>query len=118
MGDIIKFPKAPVFDLTVFALPYTDDRIAAAQAIGQDAANKSFDQMRALFGGADGMQIVSRLIAQAPAALRKGGLLIFEFGLGQLHAVEGAVSRTPSLTLLDVKHDLQDIPRTAVVQRT
>lgn len=52
MGDIIKFPKAPVFDLTVFALPYTDDRIAAAQAIGQDAANKSFDQMRALFGGA------------------------------------------------------------------
>jgi release factor glutamine methyltransferase len=110
--DLLEGLPAP-FDLIVANPPYVP--LADSPELAPEV--RQFEPPRALFGGADGMQIVTRLIAQAPAALRKGGLLIFEFGQGQLGAVERAVSRTPLLTLLDVKHDLQDIPRTAVVRR-
>jgi release factor glutamine methyltransferase len=110
--DLLEGLPVP-FDLVVANPPY----VPTADAAELPPEVRQFEPSRALFGGTDGMQIVTRLIAQAPAALRADGLLIFEFGSGQLDAVEAAVERTPSLTLIDVKHDLQDIPRTAVVRR-
>ena len=71
----------------------------------------------ALFAGEDGMRIVRRLVEEAGAALASEGVLIFEFGAGQEPAVGSALSHAPGLTLLELKHDLQDIPRAAVVQR-
>ena len=70
------------------------------------------------FAGEDGLQIVRRLVVQAAAALARDGIFVFEFGAGQDQAVEAIVEAVPSLTLLDVKHDLQDIPRAAVAQKT
>ena len=110
--DLLEDLPAP-FDLVVANPPY----VPTADAADLAPEVRQFEPPRALFGGTDGMQIVTRLIAQAPAALRKDGLLLFEFGSGQRDAVEAAIGRTPSLTLVDVKHDLQDIPRTAVVRR-
>jgi release factor glutamine methyltransferase len=71
----------------------------------------------ALFAGKDGLAIIRRLVHQSTGRLRRGGLLIFEFGLGQADAVRELISQTPGLTMLDVKQDLQGIPRTAVVSR-
>ena len=101
------------FDLIVANPPY----VPTGDAAELQPEVRQFEPPRALFGGPDGLQIVTRLIAQAPASLGADGLFIFEFGVGQLDAVERAIARTPSLKLLDVKHDLQDIPRTAVVRR-
>lgn len=111
--DLLDDLPAP-FDLIVANPPYVPQGDATELA----PEVRQYEPPRALFGGTDGLQIVTRLVTQAPAALRKDGLLIFEFGLGQLDAVTTAIGRTPSLTLLEVKHDLQDIPRTAIVRRT
>lgn len=76
-----------------------------------------FEPSAALFAGEDGLDIITRLVAEAPRLLASAGLLMFEFGLGQADAVRGIVSRVPSMTLIDVKRDLQGIPRVAVATR-
>jgi release factor glutamine methyltransferase len=72
----------------------------------------------ALFGGGqDGLALVERLVREAPPLLRPGGHLIFEFGFGQEVEVEALVESAPSLTLLELKRDLQGIARTVVSRR-
>jgi len=71
----------------------------------------------ALFGGRDGLRLVSRLVAAAPARLRPGGYLIFEFGYGQDVEIEALVDEHPDLELIGLRRDLQGIARTAVARR-
>ncbi len=72
----------------------------------------------ALFGGDDGLQMVERVVREAPPLIREGGYLIFEFGFGQEVEVEALVRRSRALTLLDLKRDLQGIARTVIARRT
>jgi release factor glutamine methyltransferase len=72
----------------------------------------------ALFAGDAGLSVIPRLLTASAAHLNPGGVLILEFGFGQADAVETLIERTPGLKLLDVRSDLQGIPRTAVVQRS
>ena len=62
-------------------------------------------------------RVVTRLVAEAPSRLSRGGFLVFEFGLGQDVEVEEVLDRTPDLTLLELRRDLQGIARTAIAQR-
>lgn len=110
--DLLDGVSGP-FDLIVANPPY----VPTGDGADLQPEIRQFEPPRALFGGSDGLQIVTRLITQAPYALREDGLFIFEFGIGQRAAVEAAIGRTSSLKLVEVKHDLQDIPRTAVVRR-
>jgi release factor glutamine methyltransferase len=71
----------------------------------------------ALFGGVDGLTMLSRLVAGAPAHLRSGGWLIFEFGLGQDVEIEQLLDEAPALELVDVRRDLDGIARTVVARR-
>jgi release factor glutamine methyltransferase len=73
----------------------------------------------ALFGGGDeGLNMLTRVIGEAPALIRPGGFLMFEFGLGQEVEVERLLTASPQLALLDLKRDLQGIARTAISRRT
>jgi release factor glutamine methyltransferase len=71
----------------------------------------------ALFGGADGLRIVTRLVESAPAHLRPGGWLVFEFGYGQDVEVEQLVRASASLELVEIRRDLDGIARTVVARR-
>jgi len=102
------------FDLIVSNPPY----VPTTQVKSLQPEVREFEPPAALFAGEDGMQIVRRLLKQAADALAPEGILIFEFGVDQEPFVGNALSRVPSLTLLELKHDLQDIPRAAVVQRS
>ncbi|MFN7915959.1 MAG: peptide chain release factor N(5)-glutamine methyltransferase [Vicinamibacterales bacterium] len=101
------------FDLIVANPPY----IPAGEEKTLQPEVRDFEPAGALFAGADGLRIISRLVLDAVPALAPEGLLIFEFGAGQDVAVEQLIDDVPALTLLEVKHDLQDIPRAAVVQK-
>ena len=72
----------------------------------------------ALFGGQDGLGLISRLVADAPSRLRPGGSLVFEFGLGQDVEIEALIASASQLTLVDTRRDLQGIWRIAVARRT
>jgi len=72
----------------------------------------------ALYGGADGLDLIVRLVDDAPSRLTAGGHVIFEFGLGQDVEIEEIIERQPQLTLIELRRDLQGIARTAVARKT
>jgi release factor glutamine methyltransferase len=70
----------------------------------------------ALFGGADGLGVIRRLLAQAPDRLRPGGHLIFEFGFGQDEWIEELIAETSRLACVGLRRDLNGIARTAIAK--
>jgi release factor glutamine methyltransferase len=110
-SDLLAGVSGP-FDLIVANPPY----VPAADAPTLQPEVRTFEPPAALFAGQDGLVIIRRLVRDASAALGPDGVLIFEFGAGQADAVSAIVDSVASLTLVDVRHDLQDIPRAAVVQ--
>jgi release factor glutamine methyltransferase len=101
------------FDLIVSNPPY----VPSTDAPSLQPEVRKYEPPGALFAGEDGLQVVRRLLADAPRMLADDGVLIFEFGAGQETGIERALQRTPLLSLLEIKRDLQDIPRAAVIAR-
>jgi release factor glutamine methyltransferase len=112
-ADLLSGIAGP-FDLIVANPPY----VPTVDARTLQPEVREFEPPSALFAGEDGLQIVRRLVKDAPGALGPEGVLIFEFGAGQDRGVERAVAAVPGLRLLELKRDLQDLPRAAIVQRT
>ncbi|MEI7821154.1 MAG: peptide chain release factor N(5)-glutamine methyltransferase [Verrucomicrobiota bacterium] len=76
-SDLLSAAEAP-FDLIVANLPYIPTgELAALQPEVQR------DPRAALDGGADGLDLIRRLLPQAAAKLRSGGTLALEVGLDQ-----------------------------------
>jgi release factor glutamine methyltransferase len=70
----------------------------------------------AVYGGEDGMEGLRRVLEDSVPRLAPGGWLVMEFGCGQDDAVVELLKATPALTLVKVRGDLQDIPRTLVAR--
>jgi len=101
------------FDCVVSNPPYV--RQSDRETMQPDV--REYEPQEALFAGADGLDVIGRLIAEAPDHLKDGGRLLFEFGFGQLEAVKKLVESTPALVLVQVLHDLRKIPRVAVAEK-
>jgi release factor glutamine methyltransferase len=69
----------------------------------------------ALAGGPDGLSIIRRLLLEARPFLRPGGHFVFEVGFEQSAAVEKLIDLRV-WKLIEIRPDLQRIPRTFVVQ--
>ncbi|MEO1172389.1 MAG: peptide chain release factor N(5)-glutamine methyltransferase [Myxococcota bacterium] len=81
-------------------IPEGDPRVAAGVHHHEPAS--------ALYSGPDGLDVIRRLVAQAPSQLRPHGLLAFEIGAGQVRAVSDML---PEVRFVE---DLQGISRIAV----
>lgn len=101
------------FDAIVSNPPYVreDDRADIQQEV-------RFEPARALFAGADGLDVIRRLLPSAAACLAPGGPLMFEIGFGQADPVAELISTTAGLRMCEIKGDLQGIPRVAIAERT
>lgn len=73
-----------------------------------------FEPPEALFAGALGLDIYRRLIPQAHAALKPGGLLALEIGHGQKDALYGLLTGWQDVSFIA---DLQQIPRVILARR-
>ena len=74
-----------------------------------------FEPQAALFAGPDGLAVIRRLLRDAPLFLQRDGYLVFEIGFGQHEAVRNLIDRE-AWKLLEIREDLQGIPRTVVLQ--
>lgn len=74
---------------------------------------RDFEPHMALFAGSDGLAIYHRLIPQAKAALRSGGLLALEFGFRQRN---GLASLLRDWNSVEFRDDLAGIPRIALAE--
>jgi release factor glutamine methyltransferase len=92
--------------------PYVPD----ADAAHMQPEVVRYEPHEALFGGATGLEVLHRLLLQAPARLVPGGLLVVEFGFGQAERV-AALALECGWRVERVREDLQGIPRTIVLAR-
>jgi len=111
-SDLLQDVTGVFFDLIAANPPYvrSGDRPALQPEVREEPDV-------ALFGGPEGLDVTRRLVADAPAFLRSGGHLIFEFGLGQDVEIECLIGTIPALRLIDMRRDLQGIARTAIARR-
>jgi release factor glutamine methyltransferase len=111
--DDLLDPIRSAVDLIVCNPPY----VAEVSRPGLQPEVRDHEPSVALFGGRDGLQLVTRLVGGAPSRLRPGGYLVFEFGCGQDVEVETLIEASTHLELLELRRDLQGIARTAVARR-
>jgi release factor glutamine methyltransferase len=101
------------FDLIVANPPYVPR--FARPALAPDV--REFEPDVAVFGhGADGLDEVRAILAQAATRLAPGGWLLMEFGYGQGDEVQEAASGVPGLRVEIILRDLQGLERTLVAR--
>ena len=74
------------------------------------AKGAEYDRVRALDGGADGLDFYRAIAGYWTAALRVGGRLLFEVGIGQADEVL-RIMRSVGFGDLEITPDLNGIPR-------
>jgi release factor glutamine methyltransferase len=107
LADLLTGIRGPV-DLLVSNPPY----IPRDADLPPEVAK--FEPSAALFAGPDGLDALRRLIADAPPVLAPGGTFIVEFGFGQADSVR-SMAHAAGWRHVEVRSDLQDIPRVALM---
>ena len=103
-------PVTKLFSLIVSNPPYVSD--AELEQVSREV---KFEPRAALAGGEDGLSVIRLLLSEARRFVRRGGYFIFEIGFGQSDRVEKLIDGRV-WKLLEVRKDLQGIPRTFVLQ--
>ena len=104
---------APItFDLVVSNPPY----VSASALPGLQREVRDHEPLVALSPGADGLTVIRRLLHDGPGFLKPNGYLIMEIGFDQGERVQNLIDEK-FWSLVEVRPDLQSIPRIVVVQR-
>ncbi|MDX6497053.1 MAG: release factor glutamine methyltransferase [Blastocatellia bacterium] len=97
-------------DLMVSNPPYVSD-----EEMNGLQREVRYEPAAALAGGPDGLSVIQRLLLGARPFLHSGGHFVFEIGFGQSEAMEQLIDRHV-WKLIEIRKDLQGIPRTFVLQ--
>ncbi len=99
------------FDLIVSNPPY----VSASALAGLQREVRDHEPLVALSPGPDGLSVIRRLLTEAPAYLKPNGHLLMEIGFDQGEAVRNLVDNS-GWSLLEIRPDLQSIPRIVVLK--
>ena len=121
LGDKVELRLGPLFDplhagehfdVVVSNPPY----VAESDSGTLDVAVVEWEPKRALFGGPDGLDVVRGLVYDAHGALRPGGLLALEVGVGQAGPVVRLLEDTGQYEELKVRRDYSGRERIVLAQ--
>ncbi len=110
-----KKPAAPFlgkFDMIVSNPPY----VTAAQMKELDRSVRDFEPELALAGGEDGLDFYRAIVDNFTYALKPGGYLVFEFGIGQCEAVSW-ILQAADYEIEEVQKDTGDRERTICARK-
>ena len=111
-ADLLPGADTSHWEVVVANLPYV-----RSDAIASLPRATSFEPVRALDGGADGLAIIGRLLDQLPGALTDDGVAMLEIGGDQGQAMTDlARERLPGWSCV-LEIDLGGLPRVAVLRR-
>jgi len=102
-----------LFEAIVSNPPYvarTDQRTLQREVV-------EHEPHEALFAGEHGLDVYPRLIAQAAALLKPGGLLVLELGHGQSAHVAAMLAEDAAWARVGITSDLAGIPRVLAAER-
>ena len=100
----------PPFDYVVSNPPY----VGESEEDQVQLEVRKFEPRNAVFSGPHGTEVIARLIPQAHAALRSGGWLVMEISGTIANEVERLLQGWGNI---QIKPDLQTIPRVALAQK-
>jgi len=106
-------PLPPPFDLIVSNPPY----VGYNESAQLQREVRDHEPREALFGGPTGVEIYARLIEQAGALLRSGGILVLELGYNSAEYVHTILAAGKCWTDVTFTNDLAGIPRVAAADR-
>jgi release factor glutamine methyltransferase len=119
VGDMIAFERSDLlasvtgpFDLVLANLPYV-----RTEAVPGLPVAASFEPVRALDGGPDGLAVIERLLVQLPGALAPNGEAMLEIGADQGELIVERCARVLPDWRCSVEPDLAGLPRVAVIIR-
>ena len=101
------------FDFVVSNPPYVSELEYAELS----SEVKEFEPRTALVGGAQGTEIIERLVPQAAVAIKPGGWLIIEISPMIAEAVRGLFTLDSGFSSCEIKTDHAGHLRTVVAQR-
>jgi|SRR5688500_17898942 len=121
VGDRIELKLSNCFDAldrtTFDAIVSNPPYISSAALAGLQREVRDHEPLVALSPGADGLSVIRRLLQDAPSFLNAGGHVVMEIGFDQGEAVQELIE--PKFwRLVEIRPDLQSIPRILVVQKT
>lgn len=94
-------------------LPY----IPSKDIAGLPTEVSGYEPHTALDGGTDGMDIIKRLITEAPYFLRKNGYLGLEVGIGQAIPLKEFALKTKNYSEIELLKDFNDIDRIIMLKK-
>ena len=100
------------FDLIVSNPPYVSESALA----GLQREVRDHEPLVALSPGPDGLSVIRRLLTDAPGYLKPNGHLLMEIGFDQGETVRNLIDESV-WSLLEVRPDLQCIPRIVLLQK-
>ncbi len=109
-SDLLSAVAGERFDAVVSNPPY----VAEADRESLESQVRDYEPAVALFGGPSGFDVYERLTPQAREALKPGGWLLMEMGMGQRNVLSRLLSGWDDVSFVD---DLQRIPRVACARR-
>jgi release factor glutamine methyltransferase len=113
VGDLFACVAAEErFDVVVSNPPY----VRSGELAGLSAEVRREPRL-ALDGGADGLDIMRRLIAAAPAHVLPGGLLVIEHGFDQAADISRLIDATAAFEPATTRKDLAGQPRVTMAVR-
>ena len=112
-ADALKpaFPFLGKFDMIVSNPPY----ITGAEMLELDNSVKNYEPHLALYGGEDGLDFYRAIAVNFAPALKAGGYLCFEFGMGQGDDVCQILTEN-GYTILERTRDYNDRERAVLAQ--
>jgi len=110
-ADLLEGLNLVDLDFVVSNPPY----VGESEADQVQLEVRKFEPRHAVFAGPTGLEVITRLIAQAHAALRPGGWLVMEISGTISSAVKDLLTEWRNVVILP---DLQSIPRVVQAQKT
>jgi release factor glutamine methyltransferase len=111
-ADLTDGPEFQPVDLLLANLPYISTDTVPTLPVAA-----SFEPMSALDGGADGLEVIRRLIAQLPDVLKVGGTSLLEIGSDQPESARGAAATLGDGWRVEIHDDLTGRPRILEIER-
>lgn len=106
------FPDRAAFSLIISNPPY----VPSTEIDTLQREVRDHEPLHALMSGPDGLSHIRNYLKDAARFLVARGYFIFEIGFGQREAVEALID-AEMWTLIEIRNDLQKIPRTVVLQK-
>ena len=110
--DLTDTPDLAPVDLLLANLPYIPTSVVPTLPIAA-----SFEPVAALDGGADGLDVLRRLLAQLPGALAAGGSALLEIGADQADGLAAAAGEAVPGWSVTIHNDMAGRPRVAEIGR-